>query len=304
MKPAPGKSTGPAAHQIRAKAEQLGASLPPLAVDADRVANTVAQGIHGRRRVGVGETFWQYRPYGTDDAVNVIDWRRSARSDQLFVREMEWEAAQSVWLWRDGSASMTYRSAKALPSKRDRASLLLLAAATLLLRGGERIGLIGGGHPPSIGRDTVPRLASQLLFDEANPDTTTPSLPPEEQIARHGTAALIGDFLNPADEIEASIARFAERSVRGVLLQVLDPAEETLPFEGRTRFLGLEDEGDLVIGRVESLRTAYRDRFLAHRDRIGTAARAAGWTMLVHHTDRPPEEGLMGLYMALSGETV
>lgn len=313
MNLAPRNTNGVSPDRIRARAETQGASLPPLIVAAERVANTVAQGIHGRRRVGTGETFWQYRPYGAGDAANAIDWRRSARSDHLFVREMEWEAAQSVWLWRDGSASMAYASSKNLPTKRDRASLLLLATATLLLRGGERVGLIGGGFAPSVGRDTIARIAERLLYSDqeneeavesAGPTRDLESLPPEERIARHGTAVLIGDFLSPAEEIEARIARFAERSVRGVLVQVLDPAEETLPFEGRTRFLGMEREGEMLIGRVERLRDAYTARFKAHRDRIGAAVRAAGWTMLVHHTDRSAEEGLMGLYMALSGETL
>ena len=36
--------------------------------------------------------------------VTGIDWRRSASSDNLFVREREWEAAHTVWLWVDLSA--------------------------------------------------------------------------------------------------------------------------------------------------------------------------------------------------------
>lgn len=293
-------SRGDAAEVIRGRAELLGASLPPLMVEADRVANTVAQGVHGRRRVGVGETFWQYRPYGSGDAANLIDWRRSARSDFLYVREMEWEAAQSVWLWRDGSASMDYRSSNKLPTKKDRASLILLAAAALLLRGGERVGLIGGGFAPAMGRDILARTAESLLLQSDD----LGSLPPEARISRHGTALLIGDFLSPAEAIEARLSRFAQRSVRGVMLQCLDPAEENLPFTGRARFLGLEDEGEMIVGRVESLKDAYVDRLAAHRQRIGAAARSAGWTFLTHHTDHSAESALLTLYMALSHETV
>ena len=92
---------------LRHRAEQLAATLPPLLVAAERVAATVAQGVHGRRRVGQGETFWQYRHYDLGDQPQSIDWRQSAKSDTVFVREMEWEAAQSVWIWRDASASMS-----------------------------------------------------------------------------------------------------------------------------------------------------------------------------------------------------
>src|ERR1700752_108958 len=132
----------------RHRAEALAAVLPPLLVAAERVAVTVAQGVHGRRRVGQGETFWQFRQYEPGDAATRIDWRESAKSQRVYVRETEWEAAQSVWLWRDRSASMDYSSAGYVaggewPSKRDRAELLLMALACLLVRGGERLTLLG-----------------------------------------------------------------------------------------------------------------------------------------------------------------
>ena len=103
--------------------------MPPLLVAAERVAATVAQGVHGRRRVGQGETFWQFRQYQPGDAASRIDWRESAKSQRLYVRETEWEAAQSVWLWRDASPSMDYSSAGISavrwPTKGERAELLL-----------------------------------------------------------------------------------------------------------------------------------------------------------------------------------
>ena len=46
---------------------ELAGTLPALMVAADRVAATVIQGVHGRRRVGQGDAFWQYRPYRDGD---------------------------------------------------------------------------------------------------------------------------------------------------------------------------------------------------------------------------------------------
>ena len=68
---------------LRHRAEQAGSALPPLLVAAERVAATVAQGIHGRRRVGQGETFWQFRQYQPGYAATRIDWRESAKSQRL-----------------------------------------------------------------------------------------------------------------------------------------------------------------------------------------------------------------------------
>src|SRR5689334_22734838 len=149
----------PTVGSLRHRAEETAAALPPLLVAAERIAATVAQGVHGRRRVGQGESFWQFRQYEPGDAAGRIDWRESAKSQRLYVRETEWEAAQSVWLWRDASPSMAYTSAGYVPgaewpTKRDRAELLLLALASLLVRGGERLTLLGSGVAPISGRVT------------------------------------------------------------------------------------------------------------------------------------------------------
>lgn len=252
----------------------------------------------------MGETFWQYRHFEAHDAASAVDWRRSARSDGLFVRETEWEAAQSVWLWADSSPSMDYRSKPRLPMKRDRAELLLLASAALLLRGGERVALMGVGDRPAMGRSALERLTAHLLHPPANVAAAQSArgLPADERLPRHAQALLFGDFLSPVAEIEAHVANLAMRHVRGVLVQVMDPAEEALPFAGRTKFLGLESEGELTVGRAESLRPRYVARLNAHRAALRDLARAAGWHLIVHHTDQPAEQALMTLYMALAHE--
>src|SRR3546814_16205053 len=109
---------------LRHRAEQLAATLPPLLVAAERVAATVAQGVHGRRRVGQGETFWQYRHYDFGDQPQSNDWRQSAKSDMLFVRQLEWEGAQSVWLWPYTPASMGWTSVRKPPINTEAADLL------------------------------------------------------------------------------------------------------------------------------------------------------------------------------------
>jgi uncharacterized protein (DUF58 family) len=279
------------------RAEQLAATLPPLLVAAQRVASTVAQGVHGRRRVGQGETFWQFRQYAPGDAARAIDWRQSAKTDRTFVRETEWEAAQSVWLWRDGTASMAYRSERGLPEKRDRAELLLTALAVLLIGAGEHVAALGQGLPPTTGRVALGRLA-HLLGERS--DRPADGLPGFQPLPRHAELVMIGDFLSPLDEIRGLVAHYSGRGVRGYLLQVLDPAEESLPFAGRIRFEGLEGEDPALVPRVESVRGDYVGRMAQHQAGLADLARAAGWYYGVHHTDRTPEHGLLALYAALA----
>ncbi len=212
------------------------------------MAATVAQGVHGRRRVGQGDSFWQYRPYQPGDTPGRIDWRQSAKSARTYVRESEWEAAQTVHLWRDGSASMRWRSSTSLPEKAERAALMLLALASLLLRGGERPRLLGQST-----RGSLEAIAAGLS-DRGD------SLPPHAAVPAHSRVVLIGDFLSPLADIHAVVARLAAMPTRGHLLQILDPAETLLPYAGRVRFRGLEADGDMLIPRVEGIREAMRRR--------------------------------------------
>ena len=288
---------------IHHNAEELAALLPPLMVAAERVAATVSQGVHGRRSVGQGETFWQFRRYGFGDSTQLIDWRQSAKSQPVYVRETEWEAAQSVWLWRDGSQSMAYRSTDGLVNKIERADILLLALASLLIRGGEHVALLGTGMTPSSGRGMLHRLWSMIEAQDRKAKTPPGSLPAFESLPRYGRVVLIGDFLSPLDEIHHSIAAFANQGIRGHLVQVLDPAEETLPFSGRVRFDGMEDEGDILIGRVEAIREQYLDRLANHNQGIEALAKSFGWSHAVHHTDHSPEASLLALYLVLSQTT-
>jgi len=276
--------------------EALGAGLPPLLVAADRVAATVEQGVHGRRRVGLGDSFWQFRPYRAGDEIRGIDWRQSARGDRLYVREREWEAAQTVFLWIDRSGSMDFRSQAHLPTKAERAALLGLALASLLIRGGERVGRIGYDRVGYAGRGYLLSLADALSLPEA----AAPSLPPPAELPRDCRAVVIGDLLRPEAEVAALVEGLAAAGVAGHLVQVLDPAEVDFPFTGRNRFIGLEGDGALLVGRAETLADAYRARLAAHREAIEQAARRAGWTVIHHRTDRPAESCLLALYLALA----
>jgi uncharacterized protein (DUF58 family) len=280
---------------LRQRAEEAASSLPPLLVAAERVAATVAQGVHGRRRVGTGETFWQFRQYEPGDPATRIDWRESAKSQRLYVRETEWEAAQSVHLWRDASPSMNYASARNLSTKRARAELLALALAVLLVRGGERVTLLASGLPASHGRAVLDRLALLLGRDDEGP-----SLPSFEPLPRHSQLVLMGDLLSPLGEIHAIVARFAASGIKGHLLQILDPAEETLPFTGRVRFEGLEREAPLLVSRVEVVREAYEEKLARHREGLAQIARGAEWSFGTHRTDRPPHTALLALYATLA----
>ena len=281
--------TADAPPALARRAEALAARLPALRAGSVRVASTVTAGAHARRRVGPGSSFWQFRPYVSGDAPGQIDSRASAKSNRAYVRQTEWELAQTVHIWRDRSASMEWRSGASLPTKTERAALLVLATAALLLRGGERVRPLGEPVLP-----TLERLAEAL--DRQSPA----NLPGAAPVATHARLLLAGDFLAPLTEIESAIRPYTTHAVRGHLLQVLDPAELDLPYSGRVRFRGLENEGDTVVAQVEGVRTAYAQAIAAQQAGLRALCTQAGWTCTLHCTADPPETALLALYQAIA----
>jgi uncharacterized protein (DUF58 family) len=280
---------------LQYEAEALGASLPPLLVDAERLAAAVSLGVHGRRKAGMGESFWQFRRYRPEDASTAIDWRQSAKSQHLFVREREWEAAQSVWFWCDASAGMQFKSDRV--TKAERAKLLALALASLLVRGGERVALFGDGHAPASSRAALRRIGHTLLDLPAR----DVALPPDAAITKNAQFVWLSDFLSPLTDIESTLRRLSRSAVAGQLVHIVDPAEEDFPFTGRTRFEDARGEQSEIIGRAETIAGAYRTRFKAHAEAVGALARRLGWTHIIHRTDRSPQTALVALYADMSG---
>lgn len=272
----------------------LARRFPSLVAAARETAANVMHGVHGRRRAGLGETFWQFRPFTAGEGAGRIDWRRSAKDDRLYVREREWEAAHTVWVWIDRSLSMRFCSSLALQPKIDRALVLGLAAADLLIRGGERVGLLGLS-PPLAARNIVERFAEILLADERAAGFEAAELPPAAKLARGSQALLIGDLLAHPDEIAARIETLSEAGAQGVLVMIADPVEEIFPFSGNIEFVDVESPARLRVGQAEKFRDEYRRRLALHRDRIKAAAEARKWSLMLHRTDRPASEALLAL---------
>jgi len=286
---------------LRARSETEAGRLPPLLARAEHLAGAVLLGEHGRRRAGLGDDFWQYRPVQPGDSRRMIDWRRSARSDAQFVREREWQIAQSVMLWVDGGASMRFASDKTLPEKADRARLLSLAVAVLLNRGGERVGLTGAALPPRRGEAQIARLASALVLEDGASDYASPDtrgLPP------YGRALFVSDFLGDFDPVRQALTEAADRGVQGLILQTLDPAEEAFPYRGRTIFESVGGTMAHETLKASDLRDRYLARLAARKDELAALASATGWQYHCHHTSESPQSALLWLYRAFDRGSV
>jgi uncharacterized protein (DUF58 family) len=274
----------------------LAATMPRLILEARRVAATIIHGLHGRRRAGPGENFWQYRRFMSGEPASRVDWRRSARDDHLYVREQEWEAAHTVWIWPDRSASMSFKSALALDGKLERTLVIAFALAEVLIEGGERVG-IPGLMRPTASRNVIERMAEVMLHDASGrtslPASFTPS--PRAEIV------LLSDFWSPIAEVERVIAQLSATHAHGHAVQIVDPAEETFPYSGRVEFVEPEGGGAITAGRAETWRKDYQARIERHRAAIRAETDRLGWSFIIHRTDRPASDLLLALHARLGG---
>jgi uncharacterized protein (DUF58 family) len=296
MAPAADQATQEITAVRRADGESrtLAASLPRLVLEARRIAANVIHGLHGRRRAGSGESFWQYRRFVSGEPSQNVDWRRSARDDHLYVREQEWEAAHTVWLWPDRSPSMAFASKQARYSKLERGLVVTFALAELLVSGGERVG-IPGLMTPTASRTVIDKMAQAMLHDEA----TRLSLPPSFVPSALAEIVVLSDFWSPISEIKAMLAGLSASGAHGVLVQIVDPAEESFPYSGRIEFVEPEGGGVITAGRAEKWAGDYVARVARHRDEIRAETNTLDWMFSTHTTSRSAAELLLFLHSGM-----
>jgi uncharacterized protein (DUF58 family) len=269
----------------------LAASLPRLVLEARRIAASVIHGLHGRRRAGAGESFWQYRRFVSGEPSQNVDWRRSARDDHLYVREQEWESAHTVWLWPDRSLSMAFASKQARDSKLERTLIVAFALAELLVAGGERVG-IPGLMNPTASRSVIDKMAQAMLHDT----TARSSLPPSFVPSALAEIVVMSDFWSPMNEIRTMLAGLSSSGAHGTLVQIVDPAEETFPYSGRIEFIEPEGGGEITAGRAETWARDYVARVALHRDEIRSHTSKLDWLFSTHTTSRSAAELLLFLH--------
>jgi uncharacterized protein (DUF58 family) len=272
----------------------LAETMPRLILEARRIAATVIHGLHGRKRAGPGENFWQYRRFMSGEPARNVDWRRSARDNTLYVREREWEAAHTVWIWPDRSPSMKFKSTLAQESKLDRTLVVAFALAEVLVQAGERVG-VPGILRPSGSRNVLDKMANAIVHDVSE----RTSLPPSFAPSALAEIVVVSDFWSPIEEVLTTLSRLSSTGAHGHAVQIVDPAEETFPYFGRVEFNEPEGGGMITAGRAETWKAEYEVLVARHRAAIRAETDRLGWSFAIHRTDRPTTELLLSLHARL-----
>jgi len=293
-----GTLTHPAfATKLNQQARMSAQNLSPLILQARELAMNVMSGGHGRRQAGHGDSFWQFRPYIQGLPTRQIDWRRSARGTTLYIRDREWEIAQTVFLCPDLSPSMLYRSQFAAHSKEESVLILTLALAEILGRAGERFAIPGLLEPTSR-RDGAYHVAKALSLAAHGEKRQS-----DFSRIRHASHVIIlSDFLEDFDLIYQRLRHLSERAGQIYLVEIADPAEEIFPYQGRIVFIDPETGQEFETVRAQNLNEEYKKLYLARRASLRDLCRSHGWHFSLFITDQPLSRTLHHLYLTFSAQ--
>ena len=264
--------------KLRSKAEHTAASVPDIRQLAIETAFQILHGHNPKRKAGSGEAFWQFREYQPGDMPREIDWRQSAKTDRVYIRQKELHTAQTCLFWSKQNTDMAFCSDDELPNKHFSSSVLALALALIHSRSGEAIayaGLQRAGHSER----TLQHFEQLLMQNTPEP------LPTSVEIQRNATFYGFSDFLETPEEIEAAFAPIAERTHNGWLVHVLDPAEFNLPYQGRILFEDMHGQNQTVISNASDIKSEYHQRMLKQIEQIQKLCARWGWKYILHRTD-------------------
>lgn len=279
---------------LRKRAEESSAHLEFLLAEAEKAVTSMLHGEHRQRKSGTGERFWQFREYSIGDRPQDIDWRQSGKTDRVFIRQREWQTNQSAWLWCSRSKGMDFSSSDQWPQKSEAAQIITLALALLMTHAGEEVGLLGS-HRKGKSEGALQFIGENLLYKTLLSETL-----PAADIPRNSALYLCGDFLEPLENIRESFQTLASQSDSGVVVQVLDPAELALPYDGRIMFEKPDDKKRELVNNVESIRTEYARRINAHIDGVKKICQSCEWHYVLHVTDRDIRETMLDIWTTLS----
>lgn len=281
--------------KLRERAEHSVSSLPALIVKSETLADNIIHGEHARRKSGSGEKFWQFREYDTSDRPQDIDWRQSAKGDQVFIKQKEWQITRKIFLWCAGGKSMAFSSAAPMQTKQENAQTIALSLALLLRKAKEQIGILGETRTGR-SEETIEKIA-RFLLKQADKDDVLPDMH-ALNLPRHAFFMGVGDFLSPIEEIEECFKSLSAQTQSALIIQTLDPAEIDLAYTGRIRFQGTDNDQE-IINHVSSVRLNYHTRINAHIEAVKDLCHSYNWHYILHRSDHDIEDTLKTLWNIL-----
>lgn len=270
------------------------ARLGNLELRARRILDGLYSGQHVNIVRGHSQDFSEHRPYNPGDDPKGLDWKIFGRTDRLVIRQYEEQTNIGAVLILDDSASMRFSAGGRL-SKLEYAKTLAAALGYLVTRQGDAIGLISRQTtlPSASARGHLERFFEALENDRADGIWKMSDLSGRlgHPLKKRGFAIVLSDLMEDAETVLTSLRSLAARKHEVIVLQIADPAERELPFEGPVVFTDMET-GEKLETNADAIRSTYQAAFDARRTQYAQALHGAGIDHLYLTTDTPFDKGL------------
>tara|TARA_B100001057_G_scaffold376474_1_gene381626 strand:+ start:20 stop:856 length:837 start_codon:yes stop_codon:yes gene_type:complete len=269
------------------KAKKISTKLPKMKISSNK---SVSQDLGDSKdnKKGSGEEFWDFREYRIGDPLKMIDWRKSSKSDKLFIKNNENESSKNVWFWVNKNVSMNFRNYSNLDTKYERALIIGLILVDIFLKSGEKVGVIGSELGLQKGQNKFIPIASELINKSTKLNET--------RIKKNDIVFIISDFLEKKDKIKNNLLGITKNSYLGLLIQVLDPAEKNFPFKGRNRFFDPVSGLHKLFNKSENMQNKYKNEVIIHQSKIYQMCSKFGWKFFTNTTNQSYESLILKIY--------
>lgn len=282
------------------------ARIARLELRARAVVEGVLAGLHRSPYKGQSVEFLQHREYVRGDDLRRVDWKVWGRQDRLYVKEFEEETNLRLTLLVDCSASMDYvrPTVDGTPvlGKYDYAATLAASLAWLALSHGDAVGCtvfddhVRAGVPARTKRSHLTSVVEVLETPRGGrPTAFLPVLRSlAETLPRRGMVAIVSDLLGDRDGVFQGLQFLRKRGHDLLVLHVMDDDELDFPFQGPTRFEGLELP-DHISCNPRALRAGYLEALHEFLADVRTRAAAARSDYALIRTGEPLDGALVKL---------
>lgn len=209
---------------------------------------------------GQGMTFSEVRPYQFGDEIRRIDWNKTARFREPFVKVMEEERELTMMILVDISASMNYGTRKTL--KREFIAEIAAGLGFSAAANNDKVGLVLFADkiyhviPPKKGRKNILSIISRILSQESVPAIANMDLALEYMMGVFKKRSLIFMFSDFADDFSTRTLRVAARKHQLLGLRIHDEKDDEIPDIGHALFRDVET-GKEIWANTSSARWRY-----------------------------------------------
>ncbi len=246
--------------------------LGSLDLIAREVVEGVRVGMHKSPLRGFSTEFAQHRQYVPGDELRHVDWRVYGRTGRYYLKLYEAETNFTANLLLDASRSMHYGSGPV--NKLEYAKYMAASLAYLIIEQRDSVGLavfdsvLKQYIAPKSTMSVVRNIAAELEKVKPEPRTNIAALLHEfaNRITRRGFVVLFSDLLDNTEEFLKGLDHLRYRGHNVCVFHLMDPFELEFPFDGSMKFVGLENDGEIVT-QPKRVRARYLEevqKFLRH----------------------------------------